>query len=1399
MDAPNTHVDPVRPANEQFFDHGGDVGFAGPEENMEAEPGGNETEPEDDDRDDPEGREPEELPNPLNPTSQQVRKHMLTHMPYRSWCVHCVRGRGKCRSHTRLDEERAENLQVPHVCVDYGFLGDDEHDTMPILVTKDRKTRYLYSHVVPCKGPGHPYCVRRLVQNLEGMGYKDVKVIMKSDQENALEDLVRRAASARSGDTVVELVPRQSSQSAGVVERGIQSVFGTIRSVFDALQHRYGKVNQDHPILPWLVQHSGSLVSRYEVGVDGKTADERLKGKTAREPLCEFGECVQFKLPVRGGKRAKLMPRWEDGVWLGVKEESGEFWIGTREGITTSRSVQRKPDPEKWNRFFLDEFKGLPWDLRQEQHREGEPRYPRADALAEVHPEPAPAPEFRPPTSGPRRCKITRGILHKFGYTKNCAGCDAARCGLEPRGHSESCRERITQEMAADEEFRSRVHQAEARVKQKADHNRETETEEPPPSKRARVTPKANDNDEPNVDTGAASSDSGGHASQDPNRGPEVREPAQEEPNHEPQGSHEDEPAREQAQGLPQPDEADVSGGAQREIRKRQSGGERQQEEEERPRLRRRIEEITQIQQELMAMGHTKAEVVELFSPARVTKWCRKFRLQPGWALDLTTRDPRDGVAWDFDNPEIQAKAIKYIENERPWLVVGSPECRAFSTLQNLNYPHMDPELVRALVQKAIAHVEFCTRVYELQRVSGRYFVHEHPARATSWNLRCIQELSEKAGVRTVLGHMCQFGMQQHDEEGMGHILKPTKFMTNSDCIAQQLDRRCEGKGGARHRHIPLMGGRRTKDAAIYPDQLCIAILRGLRQEVERRRGKYIMGVGLICPEEEAGAEGWLDTEDYQKFWDSSSGAALPPNLVKTAREEEMRELRKHRVYDIVPIDECWRETGRRPVDTMWLDTNKGDQKTPEIRSRWVGKEFNVSARDDVFAATPPLEMLKLLFSLAVSGVASSGKPRKLSFIDIKRACFHAPVRQVIYVKLPPEEGQPHMCGRLNMSLYGTRAAARNWQIAVVEAMQRLGFTVAMSSPCLFYHTTRDLRCVVHGDDFTTLGDEVELEWFYQELAKVFSLKLRGVLGPEPHDLKEIRILNRVVAWDGSGIWYETDQRHSEIIVEGLGLEEGNGVAAAVDKENLKNAQLDESPTYLEGDAAKNFRGLAARANYIAQDRFDLQFAAKEACRFMAQPTTSGLALLKRLGRYVKRHPRMVQLFEYQATPSELTVWVDSDWGGCLRSRRSTSGGIIKHGSHVIKSWSSTQATVATSSGEAEYYAAVKGGSVGLGLRGMAGEIGVELGITMFSDSAAAIGVARRAGLGKLRHVDVSLLWLQQHVDAGSIRLRKVGGDSNPADILTKAVEAWRLHQHTYSLGGRFLEGRAAAAPELAK
>ena len=139
------------------------------------------------------------------------------------------------------------------------------------------------------------------------------------------------------------------------------------------------------------------------------------------------------------------------------------------------------------------------------------------------------------------------------------------------------------------------------------------------------------------------------------------------------------------------------------------------------------------------------------------------------------------------------------------------------------------------------------------------------------------------------------------------------------------------------------------------------------------------------------------------------------------------------------------------------------------------------------------------------------------------------------------------------------------------------------------------------------------------------------------------------------------------------------------------------------------------------------------------------------------------------------------------------------HGTHCIRHWSSTQTTISLSSGEAELHGISPGMSHSLALRSLFKDLGTQVKLRVHTDATAAIGIARRLGIGKLRHLDCEDLWIQQKVRSKDITLLKVLGSENPADIFTKYVPQAILTAALKRLGMSHESGRPASAPAAAK
>ena len=335
----------------------------------------------------------------------------------------------------------------------------------------------------------------------------------------------------------------------------------------------------------------------------------------------------------------------------------------------------------------------------------------------------------------------------------------------------------------------------------------------------------------------------------------------------------------------------------------------------------------------------------------------------------------------------------------------------------------------------------------------------------------------------------------------------------------------------------------------------------------------------------------------------------------------------------------------------------------------------------------------------------------------------------------------------------------------------------------------------MHGDDYVSCSTPEALSWMKANLESKYQVKTQW-LGPNKEHSQEIKGLNRVISWHGhKGIAYEADPRHVEFVIDHLNLKEAKTAMTPGTKEEGRTKE--EHEDVLSDKEATKYRAVIARCNYLSPDRPDIAYAVKELARAMANPTLGDMIRLKRLGRYLKGKPRLQQWYNWQPNQRTLITYSDADWAGCKKTRKSTTGGCMMIGAHSIKSWSRTQSLIALSSGESELYASLKAAAETLGVLSMAKDFNWRLRGEVWGDASAALGIIHRKGLGKTRHIQTGLLWIQQTAAEQRLKFHKVLGTRNPADLFTKYLDEATNNLHTGTMGYQFTGGRAAEAPKL--
>ena len=298
--------------------------------------------------------------------------------------------------------------------------------------------------------------------------------------------------------------------------------------------------------------------------------------------------------------------------------------------------------------------------------------------------------------------------------------------------------------------------------------------------------------------------------------------------------------------------------------------------------------------------------------------------------------------------------------------------------------------------------------------------------------------------------------------------------------------------------------------------------------------------------------------------------------------------------------------------------------------------------------------------------------------------------------------------------MYQTQDASHIWQLDFVNLIcgELGGFRRGQHSAALFHNQNQDVRMAVHGDDFVCLSGDDGLKHIDSLLESNNTAKDMGTLGFEDSDVKSFLLLNRVfrVGVDQTGQYLdiEPDLRHAPLIISESGCNT-NTKAVSTPREKLQDKQVLDGrrSLILKKDEATRYRSACMKLSYLAQERLDLAETAKYLAQRKSEPREFDFIPLKRASRYLVGKPKAALRFRRQEHVDKITVFVDSDFAGDPVPRKSTTGQVAQIGKYTVKSGSTLQMLTALSVGEAEFYAVVKGGQVGLSLRSTYLDLGI--------------------------------------------------------------------------------------------
>lgn len=195
---------------------------------------------------------------------------------------------------------------------------------------------------------------------------------------------------------------------------------------------------------------------------------------------------------------------------------------------------------------------------------------------------------------------------------------------------------------------------------------------------------------------------------------------------------------------------------------------------------------------------------------------------------------------------------------------------------------------------------------------------------------------------------------------------------------------------------------------------------------------------------------------------------------------------------------------------------------------------------------------------------------------------------------------------------------------------------------------------------------------------------------------------------------------------------------------------------------------------FYEQYRPGLQFTVWQLSRHVRAPGTCHLVALKRCIRYLAGTMDDTLALRSTCGDIPLNAHSDANWAG-LADRKSVSGAVIYINGALVMSFSRTHNTRATSSCESELYALGTSSTETLWISGLLKEaFHIEAKPTICGDSSSAITLASRAGMGKLKHVEIRLLAIHHWSSSGHLALAKIGTDDNTGDLARKSLSAYK-------------------------
>jgi ATP-binding cassette subfamily B (MDR/TAP) protein 1 len=488
----------------------------------------------------------------------------------------------------------------------------------------------------------------------------------------------------------------------------------------------------------------------------------------------------------------------------------------------------------------------------------------------------------------------------------------------------------------------------------------------------------------------------------------------------------------------------------------------------------------------------------------------------------------------------------------------------------------------------------------------------------------------------------------------------------------------------------------------------------------------------------------------------------------ESAMNEEIMSLEKNETWSLTKLP-----AGKKALQNKWVFRVKEEHDgSKRYKARLVVKGFQQKKGIDYNEIFSPV--VKMTTIRLVLGIVAA-ENLHLEQLDVKTAFLHGDLEEDLYMVQPEGfriAGKEDLVCKLGKSLYGLKQAPRQWYLKFDDFMMRNGYTRCVMDHCCYVKHFKGsyIILLLYVDDMLIAGSNmVEINKLKRQMSEEFEMK----------DLGEAKqILGMSISRDRSdGNLKLSQEKYIGKILNKFSLQDAKVRSTPLGSHfKLTREQSPKTDKDMEEMTKVPYASAVGSLMYaMVCTRPDIAHAVGVVSRFMSNPGREHWEAVKWLFRYLKGTSKVA--LHFKKNDVILEGFSDADLGGCLDTRKSTTGYIFTLGGTAVSWMSRLQKSVALSTTEAEYMAISEAGKEMIWLKSFLEELGKkQADSSLYSDSQSAIHLAKNPVFhARTKHIQLRYHFIRGLMSDGTLSLKKVLGSKNPADMLTKVVTTEKL------------------------